>query len=101
MNFATQVDDRFGAAKEAASVAQDEADLERVQEAIEYVIFATDEDLFRVVDMHNLTCTGTPPGGFGDEAWAWNEEDDQALYLEEDCVPEDTVQLHSYAYVEQ
>ena len=101
MTFAARISDQFDTAKEAASVAQDEADLERVQEAIEYIIFAADEDLFDVVDMHDLTCTGERPGGFGGEAWAWNQEDDQVLFIEGSAVPEDTVQLHSYAYVEQ
>jgi len=100
MDLAHRLEGRFENIQEAASVAQNEADLQLVQEAIEYIIFATNEDLFEVVDMHSLTCTGRKPEGFGDEAWAWNEKTDDVLLICEECATADTVNLHSYEYVE-
>ena len=100
MDLARHLEGRFENAQEAASVAQNEAYLQLVQEAIEYIIFVADEDLVEVVDMHNLTCTGQKPEGFGGEAWAWNEKTDDVLLICEECAPADTVNLHSYEYVE-
>jgi len=100
MDLAHRLEGRFENTQEAASVAQNETDLQIVQEAIEYIIFVSTEDLFEVVDMHSLTCTGRKPRGFGDEAWAWNEKSGDVLLICEECVPADTVNLHSYEYVE-
>jgi hypothetical protein len=98
--LAYRIRGRFDDVEEAASVAQNETDLQLVQQAIDYIIFVSDEDLFEVLDMHNLTCVGRKPKGFGDEAWAWNEETGDVLLLCDECIPGDTVQLRSYEYVE-